>query len=301
MAEFPVLPIFTDAYLGDTSHLTTTEHGAYWLLIITEWRSPGCKLPDDDRLLARYARLTASQWRRMRPVLALFFKVQGGFWVQPRLMDEYNAVRRKREQRASAGHASALKRKDRHLTNVEAPLDDRATNPEHLALDDKSTNTREHDPPPRPKPTPNGDDGGKNELYGLLQELCLAGGVKRGNPVAIVRDLAVLEAWIADGINIETEVRPTIAAEIAKATAPINSLKYYDPPVRRAHAKLLAGGALAGGASPRKPNGARPSPRRDSEQIRYFEQQAERMRQFGRAEDAAEWLAKADRLRGVGA
>ena len=53
MAQFPVLPLWTDAYLGDTTHLTTIEHGAYMLLLMVSWRSPDCRLPDDDAMLAR--------------------------------------------------------------------------------------------------------------------------------------------------------------------------------------------------------------------------------------------------------
>lgn len=29
MAEFPALPLWTDAYIGDTAHLTNEEHGVY--------------------------------------------------------------------------------------------------------------------------------------------------------------------------------------------------------------------------------------------------------------------------------
>jgi hypothetical protein len=51
LAEFPALPLFTDAYLGDTTHLSTFEHGAYLLLLIVSWRTPGCCVADDDALL----------------------------------------------------------------------------------------------------------------------------------------------------------------------------------------------------------------------------------------------------------
>lgn len=119
MAEFPAFPLWTDAYLGDTVHLSTTEHGAYLLLLMTMWRSSEKRLRSDDALLARYARLTSSQWKRMRPVLMEFFCEEDGWISQRRLTDEANAVRRYREKQASAGRASALKRKGRHSTTVE--------------------------------------------------------------------------------------------------------------------------------------------------------------------------------------
>ncbi len=104
MAEHPAMPFWTDAYLGDTQHLTTTEHGAYLLLLISMWRSGGT-LPDDDQILARYARVTPAQWRRMAPILRPFFRAADGVITQGRLTDELNAVRQhstKQSDRAKA-------------------------------------------------------------------------------------------------------------------------------------------------------------------------------------------------------
>ena len=120
MAEFPALPLWTDAYLGDTTHLTTIEHGAYLLLLMTAWRTTEARLPDDDQLLARYVRMTPGQWKRMRPIIAAFFTIQNGFWTQGRLTDEAVAVRQKKEAAAANGRASALKRLGRHPAKRDA-------------------------------------------------------------------------------------------------------------------------------------------------------------------------------------
>jgi len=125
MAEFPALPLWTDAYLGDTTHLTTIQHGIYLLLLFAAWRSKGCVLPDDDGLLARYAHLTTQQWARHRPTISAFFTIENGKWSNGRLSDEMVAVKRHRDQRSTAGIASALKRQHRNATVVAQPFNGR--------------------------------------------------------------------------------------------------------------------------------------------------------------------------------
>jgi uncharacterized protein YdaU (DUF1376 family) len=148
LAQFPMLPFWTDAYLGDTTHLTTIEHGAYVLLLITMWRVKGDKkrLPADDRTLARYAKLTSQQWARIKPTISPFFDEKDGFWYNGRLSDEYVFVKQQRVRQSNAGKASALKRKNRGSTSVPTT----------------------EQPPANPLPTPNKEniqkkksDGGK--------------------------------------------------------------------------------------------------------------------------------------------
>lgn len=112
MARFPAMPLWTDAYLGDTTHLTTIEHGAYLLLLITAWRSKKGLLPDDDSLLARYTFLTPAQWKRMRPTLAPFFTIENGTWEQCRLTDELEAVRQHSRKASNSAKARWLKNKE---------------------------------------------------------------------------------------------------------------------------------------------------------------------------------------------
>lgn len=115
MAEFPALPVFTDAYLADTRHLTTEEHGAYLLLLMCAWRTRGCRLRDDDRLLARIAGVGLARWRRLKPVLIDFFTIEQGYWQQKKLSYVYATVAKKvarnRASGAKGGRATAAKKK----------------------------------------------------------------------------------------------------------------------------------------------------------------------------------------------
>lgn len=148
MAEFPSFPLWTDAYLADTKHLTTIEHGAYLLLLICMWRSRG-RLPNDDRLLARYAGLTASQWRRIKPVLLPFFTVSSDSITQSRLTRELGFVRQ-RSQRASDA-ARAKWRKNNNSDDASASFEQCSNDPPT--------------PIPNPTPTPTPPQHSTNASY----------------------------------------------------------------------------------------------------------------------------------------
>lgn len=123
MADYPSLPLMTDAYLADTLHLSLEQHGAYLKLLIISWRSPGCELDDDDVAIARMLGVTVKRWRaKLRPALAVFFKISDGKWRQKRLRKEYKRVERLVDQRRAAGRASALKSQDSGPTSVASPL-----------------------------------------------------------------------------------------------------------------------------------------------------------------------------------
>lgn len=112
MAEFPSMPLWTDAYLGDTRHLSTIQHGAYLLLLIVSWRNGG-DLPDDDKLLARYAGLTGQQWSRISATIRAFFTSEDGRLVQKKQRATINAVRQRHKRQSDGGQATALKNKEK--------------------------------------------------------------------------------------------------------------------------------------------------------------------------------------------
>jgi uncharacterized protein YdaU (DUF1376 family) len=99
------MPLYTDALLGDTLHLSVDEFGAYCLLLFATWRNNGEPLPDDDRKLARVCRVSDHRWKKLRPTLERFFKIIDGKWHQKRLEREWKYV----QERAEVSRANGLK------------------------------------------------------------------------------------------------------------------------------------------------------------------------------------------------
>lgn len=78
MSKAPSMPMYWDAYLADTTHLTTEEHGAYLLLLAAMWRRDG-RVPDNDKDNARILGLTPAKWRKIK---ARFVSTISGFHVE---------------------------------------------------------------------------------------------------------------------------------------------------------------------------------------------------------------------------
>lgn len=91
MAEYPAMPLWTDAYLADTRHLDRGEHGAYLLLLMEAWRRPNCSLPDDDKLLARMAACTPDEWQEIKPAIM-------AFWTLDKRAKEWRQKRQRKER-----------------------------------------------------------------------------------------------------------------------------------------------------------------------------------------------------------
>lgn len=115
MADLPCMPFWTDAYLADTQHLTTEEHGAYLLLLFQAWRSHDCSLADDDDMLARQARVSPAKWKGMKAIVMAFWTLdkRRKRWVQKRLkIEREKASVKKAKARDSAATRWKGKEKD---------------------------------------------------------------------------------------------------------------------------------------------------------------------------------------------
>jgi uncharacterized protein YdaU (DUF1376 family) len=99
----PWMPLYVGDYLGDTGHLTTTQHGAYLLLMMHYWRKG--ELPDDDRQLSKIAKLPLKTWCEYRAILQDFFH---DGWKHKRIDAELAKMMRVSVQRALAGQKGGL-------------------------------------------------------------------------------------------------------------------------------------------------------------------------------------------------
>ena len=118
MADFPYLPLWTDAYLADTQHLTNEEHGVYLRLLMVAWRSPDCSLPNDDKRLRTIVSMSADEWASIRDEIMGFFTVDGDQIYQKRLVQE----RHIREARRDAGSKGGSKTQANPQANPQAKL-----------------------------------------------------------------------------------------------------------------------------------------------------------------------------------
>lgn len=112
------MPLMTDAYLADTTHLNAQEHGAYLLLLIVAWRSKRLRLPDDDKLLARYAKVDPRTWVRIKPTIMAFWELVDGFWTQKKQQKVWEIVSKRVESSRANGRGGG---RPKSLKNNETP------------------------------------------------------------------------------------------------------------------------------------------------------------------------------------
>lgn len=145
----PAIPLFGDAYIADTRHLSLEEHGAYLQLMMIAWRADDCSLPNDDARIARMLGVTAKKWARLKPVVMAFWTLEKGRWTQKRLSKERRFVAKKSEQnRESANarwNAKPMKNNGADDANASPAHSERNAPPPPPTSEDKSSGVKPPD------------------------------------------------------------------------------------------------------------------------------------------------------------
>lgn len=112
MSKLPSMPLFVDAYLADTTHLSLEEHGAYLLLLMAMWRRGGA-IENYDRDIARVLGLMPRAWLRLKPRLMPMLSVYGSspeMLTQARLQKEWNYSVENSRRQSEKGRRGAEER-----------------------------------------------------------------------------------------------------------------------------------------------------------------------------------------------
>lgn len=106
MAAFPYLPLFTDAWVADTHHLSRLARGTYHDLLVLIWRSPGCRVPNDPAWLGPRLGMTPVEIEfELRPIILEFCQSDGNWLTQKRLTKEFTHCNNKRRAQSASAKA----------------------------------------------------------------------------------------------------------------------------------------------------------------------------------------------------
>lgn len=96
------MPLFTDAITADCHHLNDSEFGLYMRILILIWRSPNCRIPNDESWITRKLNKPSESFMML---IKEFCISDGNFITQKRLLKEWNYISKTRKKNtASAKH-----------------------------------------------------------------------------------------------------------------------------------------------------------------------------------------------------
>lgn len=143
MSKAPAMPMYWDAYIADTTHLTTEEHGAYLLLLGAMWRRDG-SVPDDDRDNARILGLTVAKWRKVKDRLSPFLILEDGHISQKNLRkiweNTQEKIEKNRENGSKGGRPKSSQNNDLAKANGSVSVNPNESIPEPEPEPEEDTN-----------------------------------------------------------------------------------------------------------------------------------------------------------------
>jgi uncharacterized protein YdaU (DUF1376 family) len=145
------MPWYVPDFLADTMTLDAALTGMYALLLMGSWMEGG-HLPDDDQQLRTVAKSTPHRWKKARPILAKFFVIRDGVWMQKRLVRELDKAQQGYDAAVENGRKGG--RPPRHKPKPNQTGGFRVAEPEP----NPAPNPRRTQPQPQPPSSPIGEE-----------------------------------------------------------------------------------------------------------------------------------------------
>jgi len=213
------MPMYWDAYLADTTHLTTEEHGAYLLLLAAMWRRDG-SVPDNDKDNARILGLSLAKWRKIKQRLSPFLTFENESISQKNLQKIWEKTQEKIQKNKQNG-AKGGRPKSNDNNDLAKPNGFNSVNP------------NESIPYPYPEPEPKDDDyhhlddDEKNRLDLIEAKLRRAAKLEN-SPAPMLFDISPILMMMKEGFDIDRQIIPVIKKiSDNRDTSKITSWKYF--------------------------------------------------------------------------
>ena len=99
---FPYMPLFVDDWLSSDriDQLASDRAYGYMLLLMHQWKDKQGYLPTNEKVLARWARLTVAE---VRPLLREFFVRRNGHYYNAKCREKWLAAKERSEHAKKAG------------------------------------------------------------------------------------------------------------------------------------------------------------------------------------------------------
>lgn len=121
MSQLPALPLWIDAWVADTAHLSRAERGLYHDLLVLMWKTPGCRVPNDLAWIARKLRCSDHEMPMLELLIAEFCQSSGNWIAQKRLQKEFDYVSAKSKKQSARAKSRWDKEKDACHGNAPTP------------------------------------------------------------------------------------------------------------------------------------------------------------------------------------
>lgn len=236
------MQLYVGDYLADTLHLTTEQHGAYLLLLMTMWRAGAC-LPNDPAKLARICRVSPKRWPSVWAEISEFFEIEGNTITNNRLTKEHQkAVSISQERKAAGkkgGKANALKNHNAGEAIAEAGLKHSQISEPDIRIEDADDSAGAGelpaaDPPPADLPA---DRERILEAMGVGPD----GVVGASKFIGGQGDMAEAARWLElPGITLDVALCEIRSVMARKGGGAPSKFSYFTPAMQELSAKLTA-------------------------------------------------------------
>lgn len=209
MSGLPALPLWIDAWVADTAHLSRAERGLYHDLLVLMWKTPGCRVPNDLAWIGRKLRCDEAEMELLAGIISEFCQTCGNWITQKRLAREFEYVCERSGKNKKAAEARWEKERLR-LGKVEV----KKTSDTSKALKNNESTICERNAP-TPTPTPILNSASKDAFESADAALRKVVGID-GHPVAVDPVIAPIWQLIQQGFDLHREIIPSIQRQLAK-------------------------------------------------------------------------------------